>query len=492
MRFIDEATLSNINRMKIDMSLDLVYIFLLMLLVILVAIRFAYLIAKEIKGEVKSLIDLCDSGLKIQSAKLSETYSYEEFSIISKAIRAMSEQISGLLIELKTAAVKSSTAKQIQSGFLSSITHNLIGKLNNIMGIAQIIREKEIVKVGHDEPETDLFKLSDSIISFGKAMNTLLRDVSYVVAIDTDNFYFKKEVFTLDDFQKDVSKGVGLSSLSVKSINFIKTDTIPKQIKSERNLLKLIVTNLLEICGDSLKNKEVSIKISSLPEENQENRTKLEIRISIPQVGLTQSQLDEIENFPFVPREYATLGLRMAIARRLTEMIGGSLEVKLQSHSDLEAIIRIPVELSDESSIDLIQLQEKDLSKLSLKVLAVDDDAGSRHVITLMLKSIGVDVCVADSGAEALKLLEKRNDFDIVLMDCEMPDLNGYDTVIELRRRENEKPGSPHIPVIAMTGYTTPEDERRCLESGMDLFLPKPLMIEDLRKAILNALSKKK
>ncbi len=480
MRAIDSATLGNVNRMKIDMALDIGYIFLLMLIVVLVAIRFAYLIAGDIRREVKSLTDLCESGLGADPGKLPGSYKFEEFSIISKAIRTMSEQISGLLEELKTAAVKSSVANQIQSGVLSSITHNLIGKLNNIMGVAQVLHEKEAAKVGHDEPETEVAGEANSIIASGRAMNNLIKDVNYIAALDTDEFPPSPSLFRISELQKEVLRGLGHSNSDGK-VEFRVVPDIPIEIRTDRNFLRQILTNLLEIWTGAGCRGRASIEINIRKVDD--SSASMELKVHLQGIGYTQSQLDEMLRFPFVQRQYASAGLRLAISRRFAEMLGGKLDVRLPGSEDLCATVSINIGTTSAPSSSPDTAPADGISSLGVKILAVDDDLGSREVITLMLKALGAEVQTASDGAEALKILKDKPGFDIVLMDCEMPGLNGYDAVKELRKREGESGG--HATVIAMTGYTTPQDERRCFEAGMDAFLPKPLIIEDLRTAIL-------
>jgi len=489
MRAIDISTVGNINRMRIDMMLDMGYIFLLMVVVVLLAIRFAYVIANNINGEVKSLTDLCESGIEDDASKPPFLYRFKEFLIISKAIKAMSEQIRELLLELKNTAVKSVIAKQIQSGVLSNITHDLIGKLNNIMGIAQILKEKEDSRRDDDEPESEFSKQIRTMLESGRAMNNLLKSVNYIAALDTDEFPPAVAQVSLSQIKKEIVRTVGHSaSERNQKLEWISAKDVPDSIKTDKNFLRQILTNLLELgiyanCKGPLITEFSSKKSDS-------GKIILTIKTILKGMGYTQSQLDEILKFPFVSRKYASAGLRLAICKRFAEILGGSFEVETVDSEDLSATTTLIVDLADADAVSVRDISNEEIGSLRIKVLAVDDDQGGRQIVSLMLKSIGIEVQTAEDGAEALKILREKTDLDIVLMDCEMPGLNGYDTVKEIRNRERET--GRHIPIVAMTGYTTPQDEERCMEAGMDGFLPKPLIIDELKIAILRNIRRKK
>lgn len=113
-------------------------------------------------------------------------------------------------------------------------------------------------------------------------------------------------------------------------------------------------------------------------------------------------------------------------------------------------------------------------------ILVVDDNAINQKVAVGLLRRLGYQSEVVDSGAAALAALEQKR-YALVLMDCLMPVMDGFETTRELRRRE---PEGTRVPVIAVTGKTGEEDRRRCLEAGMDDYLTKPIMLDELRTVL--------
>lgn len=113
-------------------------------------------------------------------------------------------------------------------------------------------------------------------------------------------------------------------------------------------------------------------------------------------------------------------------------------------------------------------------------ILVVEDNVINQKVAVGLLKRLGYQAEVADSGARALQALERRA-YSLVLMDCQMPGMDGMETTRVLRSRE---PAGTRVPVIAVTGRTEPEDRQRCLDAGMDDYISKPIMIDELRTVL--------
>ncbi len=121
----------------------------------------------------------------------------------------------------------------------------------------------------------------------------------------------------------------------------------------------------------------------------------------------------------------------------------------------------------------------------NLKVLLVEDYAINQKVALRMLEKLGIEADCVENGVEAIEAHEK-NDYDLILMDCEMPVLNGFDATGQIRDSEN---ADQHVSIIAMTAHFGDEEERRCKEAGMDDFIAKPIRVDGLRKKITKVTS---
>jgi CheY-like chemotaxis protein len=474
MRKIDKAASANINRLKIDIIMETCLILVLATAVMLIAIRIAYVMAKSINREVRNLTILCELGLKEEGVSSAGDFQFSEFGTIAKAVATMTKQIRGLLAELKNAAVHSTIAKQIQGGVLSNVSHDLLSSLNGIMGMAQILQMEQ-------KSEAERKHCIDTIMDSGKAIMTLIKNVDYAVVLDTEHFQPTLRPMKIKDIHEGVVRMLGhVIKGRNNELEWVCGQDIPEMIESDQHLLGQILIDLIEVglyksCKSPMRVEIVNDGISN-------DRISLRFVVQLNGVGLTQAELDEIHEFPYVPREYATVGLRLAICSRLAELLGGKFEVKTVNSQDLLASLRFDAALAKtekEPAASVITLIPRPEGRIALKALLVDDEPVNLEVVSRMLKHCGAEVTKASDGQEALKEIEKFPGFNVVFMDCQMPVMDGYTAVREIRRREAGS-GS-HMPVVALTGYNTPLDEKHCIEAGMDAYMSKPLMMEELK-----------
>jgi CheY-like chemotaxis protein len=243
-------------------------------------------------------------------------------------------------------------------------------------------------------------------------------------------------------------------------------------------LVNLIEVGLYKSCKSPLTIELVNEGIAG-------EKVSLRFGVQLNGIGLTQAELDEILQFPYVPREYATIGLRLAICSRLAELLGGKFDVKTVNSQGLLASLRVEVAIAKieiEPKAAVVTLTPSPREKTVIRVLVVDDEPVNLEVASRMLKHCGAEVERASDGQEAIAQIGKFPDFSIVFMDCQMPVMDGYAAVREIRRREAGT--GRRIPVVALTGYNTPLDEQNCIEAGMDAFLSKPIIIADLKTAL--------
>jgi CheY-like chemotaxis protein len=389
----------------------------------------------------------------------------------------MTQQIRGLLGELKKTAVQSTIAKQIQGGVLSNVSHDLLSSLNGIMGMAQILQMEQ-------KSESERKHCIDTIMDSGKAIMTLIKNVDYAVILDTENFKPTLQPLKIKDLHEGVMRMMGnVIHGRNNELEWVSGKDVPERVVSDQNLLAQILINLIDV--GLYKDCKSPLKIELVNEGISNDKVSLCFGIQLIGVGLTQAELDEIHEFPYVPREYATIGLRLAICNRLTELLGGKFNVKTVNSQDLLASLHFEADIAkaEKKASDSVVTILPDIGKkTALNVLLVDDEPVNREVASRMLRHCGAEVTKAHDGHDALSQIEKFPDFDIVFMDCQMPVMDGYTAVREIRRREAGS--NRHMTVIALTGYNTPLDEKHCIEAGMDAFMSKPLMMEELKSTL--------
>jgi CheY-like chemotaxis protein len=176
-------------------------------------------------------------------------------------------------------------------------------------------------------------------------------------------------------------------------------------------------------------------------------------------------------------RKYGGTGLGLAISARLVEMMGGRLTVESEEGQGSEFHFAIPLKLARPSC----SWTGNDRRQLPLAILLGEDHPASQQLVAAMLRQEGHTVTVAGDGVEVLAALE-RQPYDVVLMDIQMPRMDGLQATSEIRSREIRT--GCHIPIIALTAHAMTGDRQRCLDSGMDDYVAKPVRPEELRAAL--------
>jgi CheY-like chemotaxis protein len=187
-------------------------------------------------------------------------------------------------------------------------------------------------------------------------------------------------------------------------------------------------------------------------------------------------------------RRYGGTGLGLAISDRLVRMMGGRLEVDSALGEGSAFYFSISLPPADES-VAQPALPEAGSQRLNLHVLVVEDNAINRKILAAQLEKLGCTQAMVCDGEEALSALQRGPLPDIVLMDCDMPRLDGWETTRRFRgwaKAGNDPflPEAAHLPVIALTAATLPEDRQRCFDAGMNDYLSKPLKLDGLLRVL--------
>jgi CheY-like chemotaxis protein len=265
----------------------------------------------------------------------------------------------------------------------------------------------------------------------------------------------------------------------------LKTDIdldIPHGLLGDQLRIKQILLNLL---GNAIKfTSQGSIMLSARLLERHDTCVLVRIEVSDTGVGITSEALDRIFS-PFeqedgsTTRKYGGTGLGLSICRRLTELMGGSISVK--STPGVGSCFTVTLPFSLGTGISTIQeLPQKEIVSWGgppLRILYVEDDKTNIYFGTSLLKKLGHDVTTAENGKKCMAALEQGS-FDIVLLDIQMPVMNGEEALLEIRRKEQGT--SFHQPVIALTAYSMRGENKRFLEEGFDGYVSKPLVIKEL------------
>lgn len=234
-----------------------------------------------------------------------------------------------------------------------------------------------------------------------------------------------------------------------------------------------------------------SIRVSVSGMRHPDEITSVSISVSDTGIGIPQNKRESIfDKFTqadsSITRRYGGSGLGLAITKALIDKMGGTIVIDSEPGIGSTFTVTIPFKNTQQlkSVMPVFNRQSSDMPRLHRNVLLVEDYQPNIMVTCAMLEQLGYTYDVAENGYEALRRFAQGH-YDVILMDVQMHELDGMEVTRKIRRMEEEK-GFSRTPIIAMTAHVREQDKHKCLESGMDDFIPKPFELTQLSQKILH------
>lgn len=362
-------------------------------------------------------------------------------------------------------------SNKIKDDFLISISHELRTPLAGIIGALSVSKEDKNTNVMGDYNsliEKSADRMSDTIDS----ILCLTEINSGELKLNPDDFDFYSQFQDLFD---TISK-----QCEEKNISFNHDIKVPPQRRycSDVNKIRLIFKHLLQNAVSFTDKGNINLLVE---ESEAVNRTMLDIHIYDTGAGIEEDKLKLIfEAFQQLSGGYARthegLGIGLTISKSLIDIMGGSIEVESKLNMGTHLHLQIPVTIST----DAVKTSQKSpMVAAHINVLVVEDNVVNQKVLTAMLKKLHCHIEVACNGMECLKAVEK-NKPDIILMDCQMPIMDGIEATRILRERYSDDA----LPIVAVTANALSNDRERCYEAGMNDYLIKPVKLETIKDAL--------
>jgi len=460
--------------------------------VLLAASLLAWLLASRLQRLIASPIE----NLARQMQRVSETRDYalrvspesrNEIGTLMDGFNTMLDQIEARDAQLRVAKEAAEHANQAKSLFLATMSHEIRTPMNGIIGMAELLAYTRLNPeqnrfVGHIRTSADsLLRVINDILDFSKLeagrMTIEARPCDpRAIVEDISGFFLHKTIEKKLHLHCDIAPD------------------LPAQIEADPDRLRQILINLV---GNAIKftvSGEVHLRLEQQPlAEGPHPRIRLRFSVKDTGIGIEPAVLPRLFT-PFTQadnshaRRYGGTGLGLAISHELVQLMGGEIGAESLPGKGSTFWFSVVVPVLAAPPISPSRPEPAPVgphphapSLAGLRVLVAEDNSINQLLATMQLEELQCIATTVDNGKEALDWLEKER-FDIILMDCQMPLMDGYETTRRIRASEAE---GQHIPIIAVTANAMEDERDAALASGMDDFLTKPYSHAALQETLL-------
>lgn len=375
-----------------------------------------------------------------------------------------------LLIEAKNSAEELAKSKQL---FLANMSHEIRTPMNAVMGLSALLENTPL----NDEQSQYVKAIKTS----AENLLVVINDILDISKLDVNKLKIEKTPFNFQEFVRQIEILLGFKARE-KGLNFLITiqGIIPEFLLGDHFRLNQVLINVI---GNAIKFTEKgSVTMTISAKAKQDQQYDIEIEVADTGIGIEEKNLKHIfESFnqenASIARRFGGTGLGLNISKRLTELMGGTMLMHSKKGIGTRVEIRVPMEESANPDYLLTKSSDKVIDIAGKHILIVEDNDFNRLLASTILQKSKVIVDIAKDGLEALIACEE-NEYDLILMDIQMPVLDGHEASDLLRVFKIK------TPIIGLSAHPSGEEWNICLEHGMNDYLSKPFKEQELKEKI--------